>query len=341
MAFISNSIHKLNNKQHLQSSANSEHMSDNGLAKKSHFFSRNLTSLVQHIAPYRNEASISPQEAKKAHMAGLYSISAYLDDNKKLRDKDLSTPEELQKTFQELTREDAESILKLSDQRLNTPQKLQQNFPRLTNADAQELQQVLEKLNISIYRDPESKEITLAARGTVSKDDIKQDVMTGLGAKGKKFKALEQLRPLLLAGEIKPNLYTGHSLGGGMATAIANMMGDSDSQVMTFDTSKLNIKQSKLGKKMGHSVPKTDYRIHSPLSLGALMKSPGLFNQTDTVRLKPGNHNTHNPLKRLGKNHTPSVIFNKIHNLHTDSNSPINPGLRQHLKASTPEPLKT
>ena len=331
MVKINNSAYQLTNKHFLQNNVSSDNKQAIGTHKQPLALSDGLKKLIQQIAPYRNEASLTPQEKEKAHIAGLYSISAYLDDKKLAKKQDLNTVAGLHKQYSELSENDAKFILQLNEKKLDSAQKLQQQFPKLTNADAHELNHVLQNLNVNIYHDQESNQTILAARGTASIRDVKQDVMTGLGATGAKYKALDQLRPLLLAGEIKPDLYTGHSLGGGMASAIANMMGDSDAQVMTFDAQRLNIKQNKLSKEHSNDIPTTDYRIDSSLSLGALMSVPVLFKNVDTVGLPSSPHTTKNPINKLVKNHSIDGIISKMDNPTTHGNLPMNAGLKQHL----------
>ncbi|MEM9100876.1 MAG: hypothetical protein AAGB12_01025 [Pseudomonadota bacterium] len=247
-------------------------------------------------------------QRKQAHLAGLFAICVFLDEKKQLNGKNMGSVSALQRRFPGIATDDAKRVLHLCESRYDSIQKLTQRFSSLNSMDAEALLEVFKELHIGLFPHPKTNALILAARGTASRKDIQQNVMTALGAKGEKYQSLQQLVPLLKKHQIYADIYTGTSLGGGIVMALANMLDATEAVVITFDAQRLNRRQYHFSQSHQNvqAVPCIDYRIASVLSLGAIMSNP-LFKQVKTLAI-PKHADTYNPLKQLKINHSPGEI---------------------------------
>ncbi|WP_086929537.1 hypothetical protein [Agarilytica rhodophyticola] len=274
-------------------------------------------------ATVQADFSYLSQRQKEKHLnSTLYAQLTYLDDDginelSELKQKDEKAAIKwLQDKFPppkglenlKLTDDDAKTMLKMLDTRLNTSEELNKQFPNLSPKQAEKMLDLTKKLDINLHQDHISGELVFVARGTQDKGDLIQDVVTGLGGMGHKYRGLEKLVDLMNEGssspEQLPKQIIGHSLGGGMALAAAKgLKDDNGMETMILDTQKLNHKQKKAFEQpTSNEINETNYSVNSNASLDKLMAVPLMFEQPNTVRLD--NVDTFlNPVTELTTNH--------------------------------------
>jgi hypothetical protein len=253
-------------------------------------FSPATSTLTEGVAGAKcEEAGItSEQQRQKTLKAGQYCLSFYRDNYK------------------------GETLSK----HLDSATALKAQFPQLSDKTANDMQVLMEKTNMRLCVDNDIGGLVLVARGSASKGDVIQNAITGVGGEGFKYSNLEKLVTLMKQENITPNTFTGHSLGGGMAMAASKGFADKNSETIVFDAQALNHKQSRkfdeLGGAEAAQLNIKNFRIKSPLSLGAIMKVPPLFvKPEETIRLDK-DQKKHCPVKELLENHGLTTIMDEI-----------------------------
>lgn len=178
---------------------------------------------------------------------------------------------------------------------LSTRSDLQNNFKQLSTEDADKILSLAKETDVRLYKDERLGGLVFAARGTKDLDDVKQDIDIAEGETGHKVDKLKELTAVMDKNNIRPDFFTGHSLGGLMAMSASeyfqqqNTNGkngqNKDRNVIVFDSAPINRQTKKEFSVKGVADDTVNIRIKSPFSLGAVTKlNPG-YVKVPTIKL--------------------------------------------------------
>jgi len=227
-------------------------------------------------------SSFPTEQAKDSALkAAVYAISAFImpDSGEQEMNKRLATLD---------TDSEREVFTVFMATRITTEEGLVAQFSKLDLTIAREALTLAQNANVHLHKDAETGELSFVAKGTSNWGDVKQDFASIAGKVGEKYEVLESLVQLLKENSASeqeyPQHFIGASLDGGLALAAQKGFGQANSDAMVYDAQPLNKNQVRrfevLAERKIDSSQVQNFRVSSPASLGAILSSKSMFEET-------------------------------------------------------------